>query len=100
LNGIFFMRGEGVRSGGRIEGARLVDAGPTILHYLGLGVPDDCDGRVLAEVFTPEENAARPVRKVPAISLEGPAGSGIGRELTPEEMAEIRTRLKGIGYVG
>ena len=100
LNGIFLMRGEGVRPGGRLEKARLLDAGPTILHYLGEGVPEDWDGRVLTEVFTEEELAQRPVRSVPVVRPTEGTGSGDGGELTPEELAEIRNRLKGIGYVG
>jgi predicted AlkP superfamily phosphohydrolase/phosphomutase len=100
LQGIFFMRGEGVRAGARVEGARLLDAGPTILHYLGEGVPEDWDGRVLTEIFTEEELARHPVRSVPGEPPAGVDGRGERGDLTPEEMAEIRNRLKGIGYVG
>lgn len=97
MDGIFFLRGEGVRAGASIRDARLLDAGPTILHYLGEGVPSDFDGRVLTDAFTEEECAARPVRSAePA----GGRGASRGGELTTEEMDEIRTRLKGIGYIG
>jgi hypothetical protein len=40
------------------------------------------------------------VRSVPAAPPAGVDGRGERGDLTPEEMAEIRNRLKGIGYVG
>jgi predicted AlkP superfamily phosphohydrolase/phosphomutase len=96
MNGIFLFRGEGVRRGASLHDARLLDVAPTILHYLGEGVPSDFDGHVLVDALTSEE-AARPVRITEGV--RGPAASR-GGELTPEEMEEIRSRLKGIGYLG
>jgi predicted AlkP superfamily phosphohydrolase/phosphomutase len=101
MNGIFFMAGEGVRPGQRIEGANLIDVAPTILHHLGEGVPADFDGRVLEEALTEDEMAANPVRAAAAANPEAPAGDpGSDHGLTEEEMKEIRDRLKGIGYLG
>jgi predicted AlkP superfamily phosphohydrolase/phosphomutase len=97
MDGIFFFRGEGIREGSAIEGARLLDAAPTNLHYLGEGVPPDFDGRVLQEAFTEEELLAHPVR---AGEVAGGTGLSRGGDLTPDEMDEIRARLKGIGYLG
>lgn len=100
MNGIFFMRGEGVKAGGRLTGASLLDVAPTVLHYLGEGVPADFDGRSLMEIFTAEEQARNPLRTV-AASGDGAAGPGAGgRDLTPAEQDEIRARLKGLGYLG
>jgi predicted AlkP superfamily phosphohydrolase/phosphomutase len=98
MNGIFFMRGEGVRRGAAIEGATLVDVAPTILHYLGEPVPSSFDGRVLTQVFTESESAAHPVRTVDLPEEKAAAEAGYG--LTRDEMAEIRERLKRIGYLG
>jgi len=71
---------------------------PTLLHYLGHGVPSDFDGKVLNTVLTEEELAARPVRIVDAPPEEGDDVREHG--LTSEEMREIRDRLKRIGYLG
>jgi predicted AlkP superfamily phosphohydrolase/phosphomutase len=98
MHGIFFMRGEGVRQGASIEGANLVDVAPTILHYFGEPVPSSFDGRVLIQVFTESESAAHPVRTVDLPEERPAAEAGYG--LTREEMAEIRERLKRIGYLG
>ncbi len=94
MNGIFFMHGEGVRPGYTMRDANLIDVAPTILHYLGQGVPEDFDGRVLVDAFTVEE-AGRAVQTAP------PAiGGGDGTDLSEEDMREIRERLKGLGYLG
>jgi predicted AlkP superfamily phosphohydrolase/phosphomutase len=45
--GIIFTRGFGVKKAGRIEGARLIDLAPTILHLFKIPSPEKMDGRVL-----------------------------------------------------
>jgi predicted AlkP superfamily phosphohydrolase/phosphomutase len=95
MEGVFFLRGEGVRAGAALAGAKLIDVAPTILHHLGLGVPSDFDGRVLEEAFTTEERAARPVREAPPAG-----GSAGGSGLDADAAREIRERLKRIGYIG
>ncbi len=97
MDGVIFFRGDGVRAGAELAGGRLLDVAPTILHYLGEGVPSDFDGRVLEDAFTDAERASRPVR---AAGAAGGRAASRGGELTPDEMEEIRNRLKGIGYIG
>ena len=99
MDGIFFLTGAGVRPGARLAGANLIDVAPTILHHLGLGVPEDFDGRVLEDAFTEDERAAHPVRTAPPAGA-GAAGGADGSGLTDEAAREIRERLKGIGYLG
>lgn len=96
MNGILFMHGPGIRQGVRMDGANLIDVAPTILHYLGQGVPEDFDGRVLEAALTVEESA-RPVRTAPAAVS---SGDGDPDEMSEEDMREIRNRLKGLGYLG
>ncbi|MGQ0722196.1 MAG: alkaline phosphatase family protein [Candidatus Eiseniibacteriota bacterium] len=98
MNGILLLRGEGIRRGERLEGARLIDVSPTILHWLGMPIPSDFDGRVLAEAFTDRERAARPVRVVEPRAV--PGRTGAESPLTAEEQREIRERLKRMGYLG
>lgn len=101
MNGIFFASGDGVRAGGRLEDANLIDVAPTILHHLGEAVPSDFDGRVLEAAFTDDEVMRRPVEiGSPANPDEGSAGDDLEYGLTDDEMKEIRDRLKGIGYLG
>jgi predicted AlkP superfamily phosphohydrolase/phosphomutase len=100
MNGILLVRGEGVRAGATTEGANLIDVAPTILHYLGEGVPSDFDGRVLTETFTDRENAGNPVRSAPPAGPEGDAPPDSDLGLTKDEMDEIKERLKRAGYLG
>lgn len=95
LHGIFVMAGDGVRRGHRFDEGILWDLAPTILHYLGVPVPDDMDGRVLAESFDPDWLAAHPV----AFS-QGAGESGRGADYDPTAQALIDERLRGLGYVG
>ncbi len=69
------------------QDARLVDLAPTILHYFGLPVPEDMDGRVLTEVFSdPGE--------VTYTSEETSAGS-----FSDQELEKVEERLRGLGYL-
>jgi predicted AlkP superfamily phosphohydrolase/phosphomutase len=99
MNGIFFMKGDGIRGGVEVDGANLIDVAPTLLHYLGVAVPSDFDGRPILGAYTDGEIASNPVRfqQVREAEREGPPDD---YGLTKDEMKEIRDRLKGIGYLG
>jgi predicted AlkP superfamily phosphohydrolase/phosphomutase len=79
---------------GRIEGARLEDLAPTILHVRGLAIPDDMDGRVLTEALA-EPHSSRPVRFSSAGETE-PAGAAA---YSAAEAAEVEERLRALGYL-
>lgn len=57
--GILIAYGPDINRGVAIEGARIYDVAPTILHICGLSVPADIDGRVLTEVFRPDSELAQ-----------------------------------------
>jgi len=59
LYGIFIAYGEDIKKGYEIEGAKIYDLAPTILHMFGLPIPKDMDGRVLMEIFEPDSEPAR-----------------------------------------
>jgi predicted AlkP superfamily phosphohydrolase/phosphomutase len=90
LHGVFIARGQGIACG-EISGARIVDLAPTILHLVGVPVPDDMDGRVLSEALVTQ----RPVEVQAAL----PA-SHAQEDLTAEEAAEVEERLRALGYLG
>ena len=91
-HGILIARGPEVKQGHTVEGARILDLAPTILHLMGLPVPDDMDGRVLTEALS----TSRPVERGAAslATEEGSAG------LSAEETAEVEDRLRALGYLG
>jgi predicted AlkP superfamily phosphohydrolase/phosphomutase len=94
MQGILLARGRWFRKGARIEGARLIDLAPTILHLLGSEVPEDMDGRVLTGLFEEGFLQGRPVAyRAPdedvAAPLSGPA----------EHEEDVIRRLKDLGYL-
>ena len=59
-DGVLVAHGPGVRRGATVEGGRIVDLAPTWLHGLGLPVPAELEGRVLAELFEPGNARSEP----------------------------------------
>jgi predicted AlkP superfamily phosphohydrolase/phosphomutase len=96
MNGIFFAQGRPIRSGGGLERKRIVDLAPTILACLGVPIPDDMDGAVVADLFTEEARVALAPRYCPAGESEGRGE----KDLSEEEQREIRNRLQSLGYIG
>ncbi len=97
MHGIMLGRGPELRRGATVEGARIIDYAPTILHSFGVEVPSDMDGRVLEEIFTEEYMRANPVRISDAVAEVEAEKAGA---MTDEESEEIRERLRGWGYLG
>ena len=91
-HGIFMAWGSGIRSGARVEDARIMDLAPTLLHLMGLAVPDDMDGRVLTSALS----LTRPVTYVRTTDEAQGPGAGLSRE----ETAEVEERLRSLGYLG
>jgi arylsulfatase A-like enzyme len=91
------MRGPPFKSGASIEGARLVDMAPTLLHLLGQKVPDDMDGRVLTEAFSLEFAEQHTAQY--AESSTGAFGETENKSYSEEEAAKIEARLKALGYI-
>jgi predicted AlkP superfamily phosphohydrolase/phosphomutase len=58
MNGIFIAKGPDISQNLRIEGARIIDIAPTILHMLNVPIPEDMDGRVLKEIFKEKSSLA------------------------------------------
>ncbi len=91
--GILIARGPDVRA--REEGnAEIIDLAPTVVHLMGLPVPDDMDGRVLEEIFRQGSEAARrPVRRAPAAPDLSPPNA------TDRDEAAVAERLRDLGYL-
>lgn len=49
--GILIAKGPSIRAGARLNEASLLDIAPTVLHLLGICVPEDMDGRILSELL-------------------------------------------------
>jgi predicted AlkP superfamily phosphohydrolase/phosphomutase len=93
-DGILVAAGGPFRRGVEIDTPSLADVLPTALHLLGAPLPDDLDGRVLAEALDPTYVAAHPVR------IANRATGAEEREtLSSDDEGEMRKFLQGLGYV-
>lgn len=91
-HGVLIAWGQGIRSGELVTGAHIMDLAPTILHLMGLPVPDDMDGKVLESLVS----VPYPVE----YRQGAPGEAGTGDDLSPEESAEVEERLRSLGYLG
>lgn len=93
-DGIFIAWGRGVRNNpGFSKQPNLRDIGPTALASLGCPLTADMDGRVLMEVFTSVEE---PLRQG---SSYRQASTDAKPVYNPAEEAELRERLRALGYI-
>ena len=79
------MFGAGVRSGAAIEGAALPDIAPTVLALMGLPLPRDMEGRVLAEAFEPGYVETAKTVDTYEVTPFSPGGEEAGKEKERQE---------------
>jgi predicted AlkP superfamily phosphohydrolase/phosphomutase len=94
-HGILILAGGGVRSGVHLEGASILDLAPTILHAMGVAVPEELDGRVLGEAFADSSPVSRPVTRSQEQVYKYSLVDG---DTSANEMEEMQDKLRGWGY--
>lgn len=93
-HGIFFAEGKDIKSL-RLSSTNITDIAPTILHALGVSIPDDLDGRVLTEIFEPGSRCAtREIRYHGPSTIEEKE-----KGYSKAEEAKIKKRLEALGYI-
>ena len=93
--GIFMAYGNGVRKGASV-GPTICDVAPTVMHVMGLPVPDDMDGRPILDILEPDSEIFR--RPVSYEKLLGATTEIF--EWSPEEEKKVEEQLRGLGYLG
>jgi predicted AlkP superfamily phosphohydrolase/phosphomutase len=89
--GLFLMHGPSFADGDIDREATITDLAPTILHTMGVAVPEDMDGTVL-DVFTDGSNPAEhPVTFQPSIREDG--------KQTDIKNDDVEERLADLGYL-
>lgn len=95
VDGIVALFGEGVRPGLTLDGARIVDVAPTVLHLMGLPAQKDMDGRVLDEALTASFLRDRPLAYDQArVEIDS-----AGFDYSDDDRGQIEARLKEMGYM-
>jgi predicted AlkP superfamily phosphohydrolase/phosphomutase len=93
-DGIFIAWGNGIKAGDELAlQPQLRDVGPTALASLGLPLTTDMDGRGLTEIFEGEIELSRQ-----GSSYREP-GAEAGSVYGAKEEAELRERLRALGYI-
>jgi len=95
--GILIACGSGVARGKQVE-AQIADCAPTILALLGLRVPSDMEGKVVADLFA----------EAPAVEFEQPGAERAAAQVEPAdadeaysdaELEAVKARLSDLGYL-
>jgi predicted AlkP superfamily phosphohydrolase/phosphomutase len=94
--GVFVMAGPGIQKIGQISEAQVTDVLPTALGLLGIPIPTDLDGAPITEALTLEQRQQ--------LNWVTPGGESSPDHpepaLNPEDITEIETRLRDLGYLG
>ncbi len=93
--GILVMAGPELDADGGLFGAGLLDLAPTVLHGLGLPLPQGIEGRVLMEALSLTEQPR--AASMPAPPLSECGGHPPGRQLSEEEADLLARRWREIG---
>ncbi len=95
-DGIFIAWGRDIKSGSFGAQPNLRDVGPTALASLGCPLTTDMDGRPLMEVFS---NVADPLRQGSSYKRASKDGLSNRSVYNAVEEAELRERLRALGYI-
>jgi len=100
LNGILLMKGPGIKKGLCLQNAEITDIAPTVLHFLGLPIPEDMDGKVLVEALTSSYLSLNSISY--STEVKSAKGSLLGRKeeaYSREDEEELKSRLRELGYL-
>ena len=94
IKGILIARGSPFKNIS-FQGAKIIDLAPTILYLLGEEVPEDMDGRVVAEIMKDDFLSSHPIRF---------GSPDLERKIKPSGYSEqeekyIKDKLRGLGYI-
>ena len=92
MEGMIVGTGPAFEPGVEPQNASLLDIAPTVLHLLGVPVPEDMDGRVLTELLRPE--LCGELQKQEAVEA-GVSAADYGED----DDAVIQQRLADLGYL-
>jgi predicted AlkP superfamily phosphohydrolase/phosphomutase len=98
MDGIFFLRGPGVKAAARVDGAGLVDIAPTVLALMDVPLLKEMDGHVISTALRDEWLEAF----APTFVDQAGADTALSDSpvLSESDESIIRERLEALGYFG
>ncbi|MEW6743763.1 MAG: tetratricopeptide repeat protein [Planctomycetota bacterium] len=96
--GIFVLKGPGVRRGVTLPQASVFDVTPTVLYLLDLPVADDMPGRILVDAL--ELGSLKECSTIESYESGAPPERGESRALAKTSVHDlVEDRLRALGYV-
>ncbi|MBV1862676.1 MAG: alkaline phosphatase family protein [Nannocystaceae bacterium] len=96
-DGIFIAYGPGIRPGALLPRRNIVDVGATLVHSLGLDVPEDFEGVVPEAMYTDDHLMAHPVT-IGASTVNAARNEEAG-SMSSDDKDQIMAQLQMLGYV-
>jgi len=94
LDGVVMAYGNGIRPGVELPPMEIADVTPTMLYLLGLPIPHDMDGRIMAEALDEEMVSGYPhyvIEDLGVLSRDEP--------ISAEERETLERNLRSLGYI-
>lgn len=98
-NGILVVQGPGVRSGQVLDDAHVFDITPTILAQLGIPSGRDMPGRILLEIWKPDNAPGVPERMETHDARGWPKASDNTVFSSSADDEKLKEKLQALGYV-
>jgi predicted AlkP superfamily phosphohydrolase/phosphomutase len=96
--GVFVIRGKGMKSNQELPPAEIVDVCPTALYLLGIPIPSDMDGKVVTEAFESTYLLRHPVSYEQVEETEGRVTAAVD-QYDEDEKEQLVDHLRGLGYI-
>lgn len=97
MEGIFIIKGPGIKAGQVLSGLNITDVAPTVLYLMGKPIPDSMDGRVISEAIHNEFFRIHPPTYYK--EEEGVSFKENIQEFSEEEKKKIEEGLRALGYI-
>ncbi|MFL5807777.1 MAG: alkaline phosphatase family protein [Roseiflexaceae bacterium] len=95
--GLVALHGRAIAAGRQPE-AQIVDVAPTLIWLMGLPIPDDLDGQLLAALLRTDSLAQQPPQQIEAAGAPVPQSVSQGWADAAEEQ-QVLDRLRDLGYL-
>ncbi len=96
LDGIYMLVGEEFLAEKKARELSIMDIAPTLLHVMGLAVPEDMDGRVAVDLLAPASSSAQR-----AVTYREPISKEIEDFSAADHIDEdeVLEKLRALGYI-
>ena len=99
MNGIFIIKGKGIKKNYKIQGAKITDIVPNLLFYYDLHIEKEMDGKILIDVYEPDFFQSKKIDYKKLDKKPGKEEEG-KKAYSTEEVKSIKKTLADLGYLG